>query len=279
MASIGQYNTLKVNRETGSGFYLDAGHLGEVLLPGNLAPPDLKWGAMIEVFLYTDSEDRFVATTERPHATVGEFAVLKVVSVHPRAGAFLDWGLGKDLLLPFREQGERRVEAGERVGVYIKVDERTDRVVATTKLSRYLEPAPPHYAPGQKVRLLITHRTPLGFNAVAEGRYSGLIYHTNLGTALAPGRELDGYVHAVRPDGKLDLGLDPAGPARFRDLADEIMDALGNAGGRLPYDDSSAPEAIREAFNTSKKTFKKAIGTLLRKRRIRFAQGGGIERI
>lgn len=278
MAAIGRYNTLKVTRETGSGYYLDGQEFGEILLPGNVAPKDLRWGSEVTVFLYLDSEDRLVATTEKPHATVGEFACLEVLTVHPQIGAFLDWGLGKDLLLPFREQGER-VAAGERVVVHIKVDERTKRIVATTKLGRHLYKSPPPYASGRPVRFLVTHRTPLGYHAIVEGRYSGLIYHSNLGTALDPGQAIDGYVRSVRPDGKIDLSLDPPGPTRVKDLADEVMDALEANNGQLPFDDSSSPESIRDTFNTSKKAFKKALGTLYKQRRIRFPEGGGIERV
>lgn len=279
MASIGTYNTLKVTRETGSGYYLDGENLGEILLPGSVAPKDLRWGSAIEVFLYPDSEDRLVATTEKPVATVGEFACLEVLTVHPQHGAFLGWGLGKDLLLPFREQGEQRLDAGDRVVVYIKLDERSQRIVATTKLNRYLSKSPPRYAPAQRVSFLITHRTPLGYHAIVEGSYSGLVYHSNLGIALEPGRVMEGYVQAVRQDGKIDLSLDPVGPGRFKDLADEVMDALAKNGGRLPFDDNSSPEAIRDAFASSKKAFKKALSTLYRQRRIRFPEGGGIEKV
>lgn len=276
MASIGRYNTLKVTRETGSGYYLDAGELGEILLPGNVAPQNLRWGSDLEVFVYPDSEDRLVATTERPHATVGEFACLKVLTVHSQIGAFLDWGLGKDLLLPFREQSER-VAAGDRAVVYIKLDERTNRVVATTRLNRYLRKSRPDFAPGQAVHFLISHRSPLGYQAIVEGGFSGLLYHSNLGTALEIGQAIDGYVQAVRPDGKLDLSLDAPGPGRVGGLSGQIMEALKKNDGRLPFDDSSTPEAIRDRFNSSKKAFKKALGSLYKQRRIRFSKGGGIE--
>ncbi len=279
MVLIGKYNTLKAARETGSGYYLEAGDLGEVLLPGNLAPRDLQCGSSLEVFLYFDSEDRLVATTERPFATVDEFAALKVLTVHRRIGAFLDWGLGKDLLLPFREQREQRVKPGERVVVYIKVDERSDRIIATTRFNRYLDKEPPGYSREQRVRFLITRRTPLGYHAIVEGRYSGLVYHSGLGTALEAGRQIDGYVRAVRPDGRIDLSLDPAGGGRLKDIAGEVMEALEKRGGHLPFDDTSTPESIREAFNTSKKTFKKVLGTLYKQRRIRFRDGGGIDRL
>lgn len=277
MASIGRYNTLQVLRETASGFYLDGGAEGEILLPGALAPTDLQWGREIRVFVYSDSEDRLVATTEKPKATAGEFAALEVLAVHPRIGAFLDWGLSKDLLLPFREQRERVVE-GERVVVFVKLDERSGRVIATMKWNRHLSKAPPPYAPAQRVRFLISHRTPLGYHAIVEGKYSGLIYHSNLGTPLAAGQSIEGYVQSLRPDGKIDLSLDPGGPQQMRDLTSQIMEALEQNGGRLPFDDNSSPESIRDRFNTSKKAFKRALSSLYKQRRILFSERGGIER-
>lgn len=277
MASIGLFNTLTVLRETASGYYLDGGSLGEILLPGTHAPKDLAWGSEIEVFIYPDSEDRLVATTERPLATAGEFACLEVLTVHPQIGAFLDWGLGKDLLLPFREQAER-VEAGERVVVYIKVDERSQRVVATTKWKRFLEPAPRRLAAGERVSFLITHRTPLGYHAIVEGRCGGLLYHSALGIELEVGSVRDGYVLNQRPDGKLDLGLDAPGPRSMGDLGEKIMAVLEAQAGSMPFDDHSSPEDIREVFGTSKKAFKRALGTLYKQRRIVFPSEGGTRR-
>lgn len=279
MASIGRYNTLTVLRESSSGYYLDAGDLGEVLLPGNRVPEDLAWGSQIRVFLYLDSEDRLVATTEHPLAVVGEFAALEVIEIHPRFGAFLDWGLSKDLLLPFREQVEGGVEIGERPVVYIKFDDVSGRIVATMKWNRFLrEPRTPVSA-GDQVSFLIATRTPLGFHAIVDGHYGGLLYHANLGTQLQIGDQIKGYIKSVRDDGKIDLSLDPPGPARVHDLSTMIMDALEESGGRLPFDDNSSPEAIRTHFNTSKKAFKKALSTLYKQRRIRFHEEGGIVRV
>ncbi len=279
MASIGKYSTLTVLRETASGYFLDGGELGDILIPGNLAPKGLSPGETIEVFVYLDSEDRLVATTEKPRATVGQFAGLKVVSVHPTHGAFLDWGLSKDLLLPFREQGDHQVREGQRVVVYIKVDERSRRIIATTRFNRYLSKAPPPFPAGEAVRFLVTHRTPLGFSAIVENRYSGLIFHSDLAHPLQVGQAIDGYVRTLRFDGKIDLSLDPTGTDRVDNLGEQILTALDTAGGRLPFDDKSSSESIREAFNASKKSFKKAIGSLYKERKIRFSDQGGIERV
>jgi uncharacterized protein len=276
MSTIGTYQTLTVLRETASGYYLDGGALGEILLPGTRAPKDLPWGSRVEVFLYPDSEDRLVATTERPLVTAGQFACLEVLSVHPRIGAFLNWGLGKDLLLPYREQGGTQVEPGDHVVVYVKFDERSSRVVATTKWNRYLNATPPRFPAAQKVSALITHRTPLGWHAIVEQSFSGLLYHSNLGLSLEVGQRLEAYIQAIRPDGKIDLSLDPPGQARSGDLASAILTALEAHGGRLAFDDHSSPEAIREAFRTSKKSFKRALATLYKQRRIHFPEDGGI---
>lgn len=278
MASIGHYNRLKVLRETGSGYFLDGEQLGEILLPGSLAPRDLVWGSEIDVFIYPDSEDRLVATTERPLATAGQFAALEVVMVHPSIGTFLDWGLSKDLLLPYREQGNERPEVGDRVAVYIKVDDRSGRVVATTKWQRFLSAHAPDFPVGKSVRCLVCQRTPLGFSVIVEDRYTGLIYHSGLANPLEIGASLACYVARLRPDGKIDLSLDPpATGERVGDLATQILDALKASDGVLEFDDNSSPETIREAFQTSKKAFKKALSALYKHRKIRFRPDGGIE--
>ncbi|MFP4281253.1 MAG: S1 RNA-binding domain-containing protein [Opitutales bacterium] len=278
MIQIGKYNRLKVLHETQSGYYLDGEHLGEILLPGAQAPKDLAWGSEIEVFLYPDSEDRLVATTQKPKATAGEFAALEVLSVHPRIGAFLDWGLGKDLLLPYREQGAERVAEGDRVVVCVLFDERSSRLIASTRLARHMRKTPPPFTSGQRVSFLVSHRTPLGYQAIVEDGYSGLLYHSGLGSTVRPGERLEGYVTGLRPDGKVDLSLDPGGPRRTGDLAEQILEALEAHDGRLPYDDYSSPDEIRAQFDTSKKAFKRALATLYKARRIRFPEAGGIER-
>jgi predicted RNA-binding protein (virulence factor B family) len=273
MPAIGQRNTLRIVREAAPGLYLDGGQLGEILLPGRYIPKGLRPGAQLDVFLYRDSEDRLVATTETPRACVGEFAFLKVVSVHPRIGAFLDWGLSKDLLLPIREQACAAV-AGEWVIAHVFLDPQTGRIVATTRLDRHLDLTAPHYADGQRVRLLIAGPTPLGFKAIVEDSHWGLLYQSELAGPLEIGQKLDGYVRTVRPDGKIDLRLDPAGYQRVAPLTERIIEALESRGGRLEFDDQSAPQAIRAAFNASKKAFKQALGALYRQHRIRFTSPG-----
>jgi hypothetical protein len=275
MAIIGKRNTLSVVRASAPGLYLDGGALGEILLPGRYIPADLKPKDKLDVFVYRDSEDRLVATTETPLATVGEFAYLKVIGLNRNIGAFLDWGLSKDLLLPFREQ-ESPVRIGDSVMVHVCLDEKTNRIVATTRLTRHLSRDTPAYRDGQPVNLLILGRTPLGYNAIVENAHRGLLYHDNLTTPLYPGQKVKGFVRTVRPNGKIDLSLDASGYKRVAPLRDQIVQALERNGGRLTFDDDSSPEAIRQKFGVSKKAFKQALGRLYKERRIRF-QSPGIE--
>jgi predicted RNA-binding protein (virulence factor B family) len=273
MAAIGKRNTLTVLRESKSGIYLDGGEHGEILLPNRYVPRRIAPGDRLEVFVYRDSEDRLVATTETPLATVGEVATLKVISVNHHIGAFLGWGLAKDLLLPFREQ-TGPVRVGQDVVVRVYLDEKTERIVASMKLGRDSALEPPNYRSGQPVEFLITDKTSLGYKALVEGRHPGLLYHEGISVPVAIGQKLKGFVRALRPDGKLDLSLDQAGYRRVAPLALRIIEALQRNKGRLGLDDDSPPEAIRQAFGTSKKAFKQALGTLYKARRIRFSKPG-----
>jgi len=273
MASIGERNALRVVREAPPGFYLDGEELGEILLPGRYIPKGAVPGDYLEAFVHRDSEDRLVATTEIPRACVGEFAVMKVVSVNPQIGAFLDWGLSKDLLLPIREQ-IRRVSVGDPVAAYVFLDPKSGRIAATARLDDYLDRTPPPYAAGQRVRLLVADETPLGFKAIVENAHWGLLYKTDLGSPLSIGQDLEGCVRAIRPDGKIDLSLDPAGYSRIAPLTEQILEALKASGGRLEFNDRSAPEEIRAKFSTSKKAFKQALGALYRQRSIRISENG-----
>jgi predicted RNA-binding protein (virulence factor B family) len=273
MSELGRIATFTVVRETMSGLYLDAGPLGEVLLPGRLIPHGVRVGDRIDAFLHTDSLDRLVATTVRPRAQVGEFAYLRVKDLHERAGAFLDWGISKDLLLPYNEQGDR-VRPGDFVLVKVLLDAETRRIYASALVNRHLARTRPPYAPGDAVELIIADESPLGYNAVVDHRYRGLLYHTNLAGRLAAGASMRGFVKQVREDGKIDLSLDEAGYARVEPLAQRILEELERVGGRLNFDDSSDPEAIRDRFGASKKAFKQALGALYRERRIRFTEPG-----
>lgn len=273
MAILGKRNTLAIVRASAPGLYLDGGELGEILLPGRYIPANLKPKDKLDVFVYRDSEDRLVATTEIPHATVGEFACLKVVSINDRVGAFLDWGLAKDLLLPFREQ-ERPVRVGQRVVVFIYLDPKTQRIVASSRLQRHLSPDRPFYRNSQPVNLLITGASPLGYQAIVENAHSGLLYRDNVTVPLQIGQRLQAFVRNIRPNDQIDLSLDAAGYKRVAPLTDQIVQALQANHGKLDFDDDSAPEAIRQKFNVSKKAFKQALGKLYKARRIQFLKPG-----
>jgi len=273
MATIGRTNLMLAVRETPSGLYLDGGDLGEILLPGRLIPRGVRAGDKVEAFVHHDSEDRLVATTERPRAEVGGFAAMRVKDIHDRAGAFLDWGLSKDLLLPFREQSPK-VRVGDTPVVAVTIDEDSGRVIASMRVSRFLDKNPHDLRDGDEVRLLVLEETPLGYAAIVDGRWRGLLYRTDLAGPLEIGLETRGFVRRVREDGKLDLALDEAGYGRVAPLGERIMEELAKAGGRLNYDDSSDPEAIRARFGASKKAFKQALGALYRARRIAFTSPG-----
>ena len=273
MATLGKRNLLSVIRESSPGLYLDGGELGEILLPGRYIPKDLRPKQKLDVFVYRDSEDRLVATTETPNAVVGEFAYLRVIGIHPHAGAFLDWGLAKDLLVPFREQ-EFPLRIGEWAVVYVGIDPKTDRIFASTRWNRFLHQDTPAYRDGQPVNMMIAGKTPLGYNAIVENAHRGLLYKNNLVAALKIGAKLKGFVRTVRAGGKIDLSLDAAGYKRVAPLTDQIIKALEAKSGRLDFDDDSSPVAIRNAFGVSKKAFKQALGKLYKMRRIEFLKPG-----
>jgi hypothetical protein len=273
MATIGKRNRLSVIRASQPGLYLDGGELGEILLPGRYIPANLAPKDTLDVFVYRDSEDRLVATTEKPHAMVGEFGYMKVISLHPQAGAFLDWGLSKDLLVPFGEQ-EVPLRVGDWAVVYVALDAQTNRILASTRLNRHLNRDTPAYRDGQPVNILITRKTPLGYEAIVEHAHLGLLYKSQLAYALKIGAKMKAFVRTVRPNGKIDLSLDATGYRRVAPLTDLIVAALKMSGGKLPFDDDSSPIAIRQNFSVSKKAFKQALGKLYKTRRIAFTQPG-----
>lgn len=269
MALLGKLNRLRIVRFAAPGYYLDGGSHGEILLPARYIPAGKVPGDELEVVVYRDTEDRLVATTDRPRAYADEFAALRVVSLTPRIGVFLDWGLEKDLLLPIREMSGP-LQPGDKAVVLVRVDPHTDRLIATARFNRFLDQTPARYHEGESVRLLVASRSPIGYNMVVNNAHRGLLYHTELaGGALELGQVVEGYVRAIRLDGKLDLALGKAGYRRVAELTDRIIAALEAApGGHLPYGDNSIPEEIRDAFGVSKKAFKQAIGALYRDRRI-----------
>jgi predicted RNA-binding protein (virulence factor B family) len=275
MAELGRSNDLMIVRESDNGFYLDGGDLGEILLPSREVPEDVEQGDIVDVFVARDSEDRLIATTTKPVCEVGDFAALEVTTVNPRIGAFLDWGLAKDLLLPFREQ-VFKVKPGQRVIVRVLLDEVSNRVVATARTNRFLNNRSPRVQPGQAVTLLIQERTPMGYMAIVDQSFRGLLHENQLHRPLQVGETLPGYVAAVKEDGKVDLSLEPVGYGRVTGLAGEILEKLKQAGGRLEIGDKSDPEDIKRTFGTSKKAFKQAAGALYRSRKVKIS-GDSIE--
>lgn len=271
MISLGNWNDLTIVRFTDHGAYLDGGDAGEILMPRAYVRPEMRPGDTVTVFVYNDQSGRPVATTETPLARVGDFACLSV-SWTNRYGAFLDWGLMKDLFVPFAEQTVP-MERGRSYIIYVRLDERTGRIVGTARIDRYLRPAPESYARGREVRLLVWQRTPLGYKVIVDGAHPGLVYADSLYEDVRVGQELVGTVVTRRDDGKLDIAPGHIGPDRFRDFADTLLDELQAAGGELPFTDDSPADAIRARFGVSKKTFKRALGTLYKQRLVRLDEG------
>ena len=274
MADIGRYNTLTVVENSIHGLYLDGGSNGKILMPKKYLLPGIVIGSDVEVFVYNDSNDRLVATTEKPYTQAGEIAYLEVVSINPNVGAFLDWGLGKDLLLPFREQGDIQFQVGDGAVVAVYVDNYSNRVVASTRLHNHLPSEKPTFEVNEPVQVLIYGDSPLGFKAIINKRFRGLLYYEETSDRLEPGDQFTGYIKKVHNDGKIDLRRDPSGYSRVEVVSELILEKLETAGGTLPFNDKSTPQEIRKTFNTSKKAFKQALGKLYKKRLISFVDTG-----
>jgi predicted RNA-binding protein (virulence factor B family) len=262
MALVGRYNALQVVKHTDFGLYLDGGADGEILLPNRYIPKDIPsededW---LNVFVYLDSEDKLLATTEKPKVQVGEFASLKVVEINS-IGVFLDWGLPKDLLLPFSEE-KRQMKAGEYCVVHVYLDKRTRRITATARLDRYLDKVPPAYQVGQEVDLLVVEETDMGFKAIINNAHWGLIHKNEVFKFLRSGKQEKGYIKELRSDGKIALSLQPVGAQLASSLNAQILDKLRANQGTLPVSDKSDPQVISDLFGVSKGNFKKAIGAL-----------------
>ncbi len=266
MTGIGKINSLEIARRTEQGFYLIDENGNEVLLPNRYITADMNIGDTIDVFVYNDSEDRPIATTETPYAQVGEFALLRVKAVNS-IGAFLDWGLMKDLLVPFREQRMRMI-AGRSYIVYVYVDDESKRIVASAKLDKFLDNKIPEYKFRKKADILVVKRTDLGFKVIVDNLFSGMIYHDEIYQDINIGEHYTAFIKNVRPDGKIDLKLGDREVKRVKGLADVIMDYIKANGGSMQITDSSSPEMIRAVFNCSKKDFKKTLGFLYKAKKI-----------
>jgi len=272
MVEIGKLNNLRVVKAVDFGVYLDGEELGEILLPKKYVPKNIKTDSAIEVFIYLDSEDRIIATTQKPLAKVGEFASLKVVSIST-VGAFLNWGLEKDLLVPYREQKQHMIE-GKYYVVYIYLDEKSNRIVASTKLNKYLNKISTDFQTGQEVDLLIADRTDNGFNAIINSTHLGMIYDNDIFMKIKTGQRIKGFIKNIRDDKKIDLVLQKLGFEKIDDSAQIILDLLKKQDGFIAATDKTPPEVINKIFGISKKTFKKAIGTLFKKRLITIEEKG-----
>jgi predicted RNA-binding protein (virulence factor B family) len=268
MALIGRYNSLQVVKHTDFGLYLDGGADGEILLPNRYIPKDSPsevedW---LNVFIYLDSDDKLIATTEKPKVQVGEFASLKVLEVNS-IGIFLDWGLSKDLLLPYSEE-KRPLQAGDYCVVHVYLDKHTRRITATTRLDRYVDLRPHTYKLGQSVDLLVAESTDMGFKAIINNQHWGLIHKNEVFKFLRNGIREKGFIKELRADGKISLSLQPVGQDAADALHQKILQLLQEKGGVLLVNDKSDPKVISDLFGVSKGNFKKAIGALYKQGQI-----------
>ncbi len=272
MLKLGATHQLRVSKVVDFGFYLDAQELGDVLLPKKYAPKDLAIGDLLYVFLYLDSEDRPIATTKTPKAKVGEFAYLKCIA-RTHVGAFLDWGLEKDLLVPFAEQ-HRPMEVDQSYLVYLYLDKNDDRIVASSKINKFLDDEKPHdFTPQQQVDLIIANSTDLGFKAIINHSHWGVLYKNDVFQKLSFGQSKKGFIKRIREDGKIDLSLQGGKETRDK-YAKIILNHLEKQQGFSPVHDKSSPEIIANTFGMSKGAFKKAIGGLYKQRLISIQKDG-----
>lgn len=272
MLKIGEYQILTVVREMPQGFYLLDDEENEVLLPRKYITEEMDLNSEVRVFVYVDSEGRDVATTEEPYITVGEFACLEVIDI-TEYGAFCDWGILKHLLIPYRNM-VHELFVGQKIIVYLLLDELTERLVGTTKLKKFLKHAAEEDLKAyQEVDLIVYLKTDLGYSVIINKKYQGLVYDNEIQEPLEIGQELKGYIKPFRPDKKIDVSLHPIGLDRIQLHAQKIMELLEANDGFLPFTDKSDPEDIRDAFGISKKLFKKSIGALYKERRV-FFEGG-----
>lgn len=269
---LGKFNQLEVVKEVDFGMYLDGGEEGEILLPTRYVPENCEIGDFLNVFLYLDIDERLIATTLTPLVQVGQFACLEVAWVN-QFGAFLNWGLMKDLFVPFREQ-KMKMQVGRSYVVHAHIDEESYRIVASAKVERYLSKEFPEYAPEEEVDILIWQKTDLGFKAIIDNKYSGLLYENEIFRTLETGMRMKAYVKQVREDGKVDLILQKPGFEKIDDFAKTLLDYIKEHDGRIDLTDKSPADDIYDTFGVSKKTFKKGVGDLYKKRLIALHEDG-----
>lgn len=269
---LGKFNQLEVVKEVDFGLYLDGGEEGEILLPTRYVPEGCQVGDMLNVFLYLDIDERLIATTLTPLVQVGQFACLEVAWVN-QFGAFLNWGLMKDLFFPFSEQ-KMKMQVGRKYVIHAHLDDESYRIVASAKVERYLSKDIPDYAPGTEVDILIWQKTDLGFKAIIDNKHSGLLYENEIFCTLETGMQMRAFVKQVREDGKVDLILQKPGFEKIDDFSKTLLDYIKEHGGRIHLNDKSPAEDIYDTFGVSKKTFKKGVGDLYKKRLISLQENG-----
>ncbi len=273
MIHTGLTQELVILRNTSAGLFLGDGEGNDVLLPNKYRPAGKDVGATVRVFVYRDSEDRQVATTLEPLMHLGEFAPLKVKAAG-HAGAFMDWGLEKDLMVPYAEQ-RAAMQEGQCWVVYLALDEQTDRLYGSTRVERYLDNAELTVAEDEQVQLLVFNHSPLGWSVIVNGRHLGLLHGSEVFRHLAIGDRIPGYVKQVRPDHKLDITLQPIGYSHYNDAnVALLLNHLRQQGGHLPLTDKSSPEEIHQVFGISKKAFKQAVGALYKARKLTIGDDG-----
>lgn len=263
MAELGRVNRLNIIRTVEFGVYLDAQNLGEVLMPIRYVPSGSKEGDEVEVFISLDSEDRLIATTDKPVAMVGEFGYMEVVG-ESQYGAFVDWGLMKDLFVPFREQ-KLKMEQGRSYLIRVYIDKETNRIAGSGRIERFLDNTPPDFEVGQEVDLYIYSESEMGFSAIINNTHTGILYHSELFKVVRKGMRTKGFIKKIREDDKIDLSLEPIGyKKKIDDLSQRVLDALAKSNGFLALSDKTDPDVIYNALDMSKKNFKKSIGSLFK---------------
>lgn len=265
MINIGQFNTLNIIKDTGIQLYLDGNSHGDILLTDKQSPKQAKVGDSLDVFIYTGSDGQLLATQKNPYVKMDGVAWLKVISIGP-AGAFLDWGIAKDLLVPFSEQ-DYELEESHFCLVKVYLDKQ-NRIAASTYLNHYISDEAHYLQEGDEVSLIIAGKTDLGFKAVVNDNFWGILYHNEVFQPLREGQKLTGYIKKIREDNKIDLSLNKTGHTHVLSVSEQIIQRLEDNNGFLELSDKSSPEAINAAFGVSKKVFKHALGTLYKERRI-----------
>ena len=269
---LGKYNQLEIVKKVDFGVYLNGGNDGEILLPSRYVPEGCQPGDVLNVFIYLDNEERLIATTLEPLVQVGEFACLEVAWVN-EYGAFLDWGLMKDLFVPFREQ-KMKMQKGRKYVIHAHVDEESYRIMGSAKVERYISKEVPSYQVGEELEVLVWQRTDLGYKVIVENKYSGMLYRNEVFQSLEPGMKLQAYVKQVREDGKIDMSLHKGGAKKIDSFVDTLYDYIKEHDGYTSLHDKSDAEDIYATFGVSKKVFKKAVGDLYKKRLVVLEENG-----